>query len=429
MAWTLLYNPFNQDVPQLAAKGSPAVKQEPAAGGSLDLLSHQLESAREENEARRVSARPEPPAAPVESAPSAMRERQSPEGELAGTLATGVGGGAPATSATSEPAAATAVPSTAQPTSALGSAALADERVLPARAEAPRSQLAPALSLQAEAAGITRFTNTTSSSRSVLGVAANTPSYEEARAAVARGRLPSPESIRIASFVNRFGPMGRGLAGGAPGIALVLEGAPTLAPGPGRRLLRVSLQAEPEGGAVVGSDVDVVVELNPRVVARWRLLADETRGAELRSNGQPGAARLTLAGGQTVTALFELELVPVANPGAQLASARLSYRLEPGGRRTEQALQLRLADLAPRWASASSELRLASLAAELARQLKQSEPGALLPPAEISRQAKQMVRELGGRVEVAEFAQLADQVAELLAQGAEAGRAGVRRPS
>jgi hypothetical protein len=225
---------------------------------------------------------------------------------------------------------------------------------------------------------------------STFVVARDTGSCAAARRDLAAGRLPDPESVRVAEFVNAFD-------GGAPARTLVqtlarrdvvlqAEGAPTpFVQGPRYRLLRFNLQ----GHAARFKDARVEVELNPEMVERYRMLGEEGRAA---------------AGERGVTVLYEVELRADLPPQGRVATLRLRNPTGPEG-------TLDLSGLAPSWEKASPEFRLTVLAAELAEILKGSATKGSL--AEIAREAREIGRQLPKSAGAADLADLAEKAARI----------------
>lgn len=116
--------------------------------------------------------------------------------------------------------------------------------------------------------------------------------------------------------------------------------------------------------APVVRDVVGQVELNPIVVARYRLLGYENRGLPPEALTDAAAHGGELAPGSTFTVLYEVKLV---NPGG-LGVLRVRYR-DPAG--APQALHLPLAVPVPAtYEAASADGRLALLAATFAEKLR-----------------------------------------------------------
>ncbi len=239
-------------------------------------------------------------------------------------------------------------------------------------------------------------------------------SFDRARTFLDRGLLPPQEEVDIAAFVNavELGPA----SPEAPvdRLELEVEGAPAVFPGRGeRRLLRVSLR-----GQGTPAEIDVRVELNPRVVSRWHLLTQGSPEVEPAALPGTGAAGMRSGAARPVTALYEIELDSRPMPTEILATVYLRYRERGVEKPVRQKRIVHLADFAPTWQEASSGMRLASLAAELGDLLRRTGGGRSADSGEISRRARQLAAELVGRRDAAELATLAGKVADLLSGAA-----------
>ncbi|HKI04848.1 MAG TPA: von Willebrand factor type A domain-containing protein [Thermoanaerobaculia bacterium] len=122
----------------------------------------------------------------------------------------------------------------------------------------------------------------------------------------------------------------------------------------------------------IAKDAKVQVELNPAVVARYRLLGYENRAIADERFRDDKVDAGEIGAGHSVTALYEVELRPGAPAGGRIASLHLRYRTPEIGNQTETIKHLSLSDLAPSWEKASPGFRLAALVAQFAEILKQS---------------------------------------------------------
>jgi hypothetical protein len=217
----------------------------------------------------------------------------------------------------------------------------------------------------------------------------DTGSYALARRNLAAGHLPDPGSVRVAEFVSAFD-------GGAPAtlvqrdVVFQAEGAPTpFVQDPRYRLLRFNFQ----GHAARFKDALVDVEINMKVVERYRMLGEEYRAA---------------AGERGFTVLYEVELRADLPPQGRVATLLLR---NPAGMAEEMEGTLDLSGLAPSWEKASPGFRLTVLAAELAEILKGAAAKGNL--AEIARQARETGRQLPKSAGAAELADLAEKAARI----------------
>ncbi|MFL6263280.1 MAG: von Willebrand factor type A domain-containing protein [Thermoanaerobaculia bacterium] len=159
----------------------------------------------------------------------------------------------------------------------------------------------------------------------------------------------------------------------------------------------------------IAKDAKTQVELNPAVVARYRLLGYENRAIadeRFRDNrviaGQIGS-------GHSVTALYEVELRPDAPKDGVVATLRLRYRSPEIGNITETEKRLQLSELAPSWEKASPGFRLAALVAQFAEILKGS-PWARGNLADVARQVQTAAKTLPKSAANPRFSELRELV-------------------
>jgi hypothetical protein len=151
------------------------------------------------------------------------------------------------------------------------------------------------------------------------------------------------------------------------------EGAPVPGAPGGYRILRF-----------IAGDAKAQVDFNPEVVSIWRRLGSENDT-------------------RNFTALYEVKLKPGAT-SRTIATLRLG----------ETTRDLRIADLAPTWDSASPGLRLASLAAELAEVLRGSSRAKDVDLNDLVRRARKVADDLAGSPrgkDAADFVRLAEETA------------------
>jgi len=130
----------------------------------------------------------------------------------------------------------------------------------------------------------------------------------------------------------------------------------------------------------IASDVKVQLAFDPQQVARYRLVGYENRrlaNADF-SNDRIDAGEI--GAGHSVTALYELELQPSADPRAQVAELRLRYKRpgEEGSRLISHTL--RQQDIRP---APSERLSFAAVVAGFAEKLRGNPELAALPFAEL----------------------------------------------
>ena len=180
----------------------------------------------------------------------------------------------------------------------------------------------------------------------------------------------------------------------------------------------------------VAGEARAQVEFNPEVVERYRLLGYENRDiADDRFRDDTVDAG-EIGAGHTVTALYEVKLREGIETAAgarafgseSLAILRLRWRSVEKGKFLEKEQTLRVRDLEGSWEEASSSLRLAALAAELAEYLRGSywaREGSL---DDVFQRLQRLQPEVAGNRQAAELTALAGRAAGLVA----AARAGTR---
>ena len=122
----------------------------------------------------------------------------------------------------------------------------------------------------------------------------------------------------------------------------------------------------------IAKDAKVQVELDPSTVERWRLLGYENRDVADRDFRNDRVDAGEIGAGHSATALYEIRLGPGARRNDTIGTLRLRWKSAATGNVEEAALTLRMRDLEPSFAEASSNLRRAAVAAELAEILKRS---------------------------------------------------------
>ncbi len=139
--------------------------------------------------------------------------------------------------------------------------------------------------------------------------------------------------------------------------------------GEARRLLVDELAATLH---VIARDVKIQVEFDPARVARYRQLGYENRALTREQFRDDTVDAGEVGSGQSVTALYEVELRPGARPGLPLGTVRVRYRDVESGRVVELERRLRDADRQAGRVGASFDFRLAAGAAEFAELLRLS---------------------------------------------------------
>ncbi len=157
----------------------------------------------------------------------------------------------------------------------------------------------------------------------LVPIPADNGSYAAIRHAIAAGKLPPCDEVRIEELLNAdetmsaFSAIKASTNAAAPVAASMEIGEAPWAPR--HRLVRIALAAAASAGArggdVVAKDVRIEVEFNPRRVATYRLIgyAKPTQAADEAVSAVPRTG--VLAAGRVVTAL--LEIIPVVEPTAE----------------------------------------------------------------------------------------------------------------
>lgn len=123
----------------------------------------------------------------------------------------------------------------------------------------------------------------------------------------------------------------------------------------------------------IARDVKIQVEFDARAVAQFRQLGYENRQLRHQDFRDDAVDAGEVGSGQTVTALYELELAPVATRGrAPLATVRVRYRRVDNGRVEEIALPVERTSVRASFEAAGPHFRLAACVAEFAEILRGS---------------------------------------------------------
>jgi len=211
------------------------------------------------------------------------------------------------------------------------------------------------------------------------------------RRALAEGRLPSPEMVRVEDFVNAFSSTGQALTRSK--IAVQADGAPNpFAAGEDGRLLRLAVPATRE--------TTVRIDFNPAVVVSWRRL-----GAD-RSLNTTATRGDSVAAGSGATVLYAVTLKPETQPSQPILTLHLG----------QATRELRAGDLPPSWDKAAPDLRLVSLAAELAEVLRGSPWAQSTDLDDLVRRAQRVATDLAGTpraAAAADLVKMAEEVARL----------------
>jgi hypothetical protein len=241
----------------------------------------------------------------------------------------------------------------------------------------------------------------------LFGISVDRRVFDRIKSAIEHGERPDSTSINVDALVNYFaGPPPR-----APReVKLEAEGSPAPVPGDElRQIVRVTVDTattETTTGSVppIAADAVLDVRFDPHTVATHRRIG----GNELSASAQP-----SLLKNASVTALYELELLPNVQPRQEIATVQLTYRSVTDGREQKLVQTLQRRDLARTWKAASRRHRLASLGAVWGETLK-SNAGGL----EIARRAEELAHQAPHDEKARELADVASASSRLHASAA-----------
>ena len=161
----------------------------------------------------------------------------------------------------------------------------------------------------------------------------------------------------------------------------------------------------------VAREARVQVEFNPSSVAAYRLLGYENRAMPDQDFSNPSADAGEVGAGVSVTALYEVE--PAWGRDPTLGVVQLHWIDPTTGARLDASRDITSADFAPGFDSASPSFRLAATVGAFAEILRQSPYATGYTLSDVARQASSLVSPFGDQPDVTEFAQLAQQAAQL----------------
>jgi len=126
----------------------------------------------------------------------------------------------------------------------------------------------------------------------------------------------------------------------------------------------------------IAADVKIQVEFNPEMVKRYRQMGYENRQLKKEDFRNDAVDAGEVGSGQSVTALYELDLkavpVPLRNRRSRLATVRVRYRRTDNGKVEEIEHAVTTAQVVGRFDEATPRFRLAACAAEFAEILRGS---------------------------------------------------------
>ncbi len=163
--------------------------------------------------------------------------------------------------------------------------------------------------------------------------------------------------------------------------------------------------------AVVAKDVKLQIEMDPKAVARYRLLGYENRSLSRQDFDDDRKDAGELGAGHTVTALYEIRLQPGEHE--QLGTLRVRYKTPRAD--TSEKLERTLPGSLVRgaWTEAAPPTQLSVVAAAYAEKLRGSYWVRNLPWSEVQRLYGEIDSELRSQPEVRELGRLIDVATRL----------------
>ena len=122
----------------------------------------------------------------------------------------------------------------------------------------------------------------------------------------------------------------------------------------------------------IAKDAKIQVEWNPAVVRRYRQLGYENRALRKEQFRDDAVDAGEVGSGQSVTALYELELVPEVSPGMRLGTVRIRYQRTDSGKVEEIQSELVSDAVLKPARAAGPQFKVAASAAEFAELLRGS---------------------------------------------------------
>lgn len=166
---------------------------------------------------------------------------------------------------------------------------------------------------------------------------------------------------------------------------------------------------------VIAKDVKIQVELDPDAVTRYRLLGYENRGmsrSEFDDDRKDGGE---LGAGHTVTALYEVKLVPGEH--ARLGRLLVRYKTPRAETATEIPRDLPMSLVRSAWSDAAPPTQLSVVAAAYAEKLRASYWVRNLTWADVQRLYAEIDEDLRADPDVRELGRLIDRAASLDRRG------------
>ncbi|MEA2491866.1 MAG: hypothetical protein QOH21_3658 [Acidobacteriota bacterium] len=194
----------------------------------------------------------------------------------------------------------------------------------------------------------------------VFGISVDPEVFQRIKSTLEHGERPSADSVNIGALVNYFA--------GAPArkprrnVSLEVEGSPVPVGVEGRRgVVRFTIDTPAaENAQPVAKDATIEIDINRAAVTTFRPIGvDPTASAEN-----------ALAGGVSVTGLYEVELRSGISARERVATVTLRYHSVADHRERIVKKELHGRDFANAWVASSRRHRLASLGAVWGETLK-----------------------------------------------------------
>lgn len=248
---------------------------------------------------------------------------------------------------------------------------------------------------------------------SVFGISVDQRAFERIKNAIEHGEQPESASIDVAALVNYF-------AGSAKretrDVRLDAEGstAPVVSDR-ARRMIRMTIDtatADLAPGAStppVATEATLEVEFDKSAVAAFHLVGGD---GSLHPTIEP-----TLLKNTSVTALYDIELVPRGTSWQRVVTFRLKYKSVTDGREITIEKTLRRRDLEKTWIAASRRHRLASLGAVWGETLK-----GMAGANDVARRAEELALQAPEDAKARELADVANATSQLHGAASGSGR-------
>jgi hypothetical protein len=215
--------------------------------------------------------------------------------------------------------------------------------------------------------------------QTIFGISVDSNEFGRLKNLIEKGQTPEANEVNVEALVNHF-------AGAAPprrDVRLQVEGS--RAPLAGESMVvryTIDTAESTSRGSLppAATNARLSIELNPKVVANYRLL---TEGTTLN------ATERTLLMNLSATGLIEVELQPDAKPRDAVATVRLRYHSVRDGREHPLVKTIYVRELRRTWIEASRRHRLATLGAVWGESLK----GKAATASDVARRAEELATE------------------------------------